>query len=169
MYKSNDFPESFQFCKRRSEPSKQKPLFFWICLSILCVFYKNIPLYLDPYGKIVYTQSKNTKSEAMDMYLTQFYPTPRSYMENDGSYSFGARVIMRLSFTPSAIVLARLTDLWLFHADLCPRNRHRILGTDRGHSGENRSPRGLPNRRHVSDRCRPDGRHPARRLGKGVA
>ena len=46
------------------------------------------------------------------MYLTQFYPTPRSYMENDGSYSFGARVIMRLSFTPSAIVLARLTDLW---------------------------------------------------------
>ena len=46
------------------------------------------------------------------MYLTQFYPTPRSYMENDGSYSFGARVIMRLSFTPSAIVLAHLTDLW---------------------------------------------------------
>ncbi len=46
------------------------------------------------------------------MYLTQLYPVPRSYTETDGNYFFGSRLTMRLSFTPSAIVLARLTDLW---------------------------------------------------------
>lgn len=46
------------------------------------------------------------------MYLTQLYPTPRSYTETGGNYFFGAHVNMRLSFTPSAVVLARWSDLW---------------------------------------------------------
>lgn len=46
------------------------------------------------------------------MYLTQLYPTPRSYTETGGSYSFGARAVMRLSFTPEPEVAHRLIALW---------------------------------------------------------
>lgn len=47
------------------------------------------------------------------MYLTQLYPTPYSFTENDSEqFSFGSHETLVLSFNPSAEICSRITDLW---------------------------------------------------------
>ena len=46
------------------------------------------------------------------MYLTQLYPTPRSYTKKDVTYAFGAYVTMRISFSPRSETVERLITLW---------------------------------------------------------